>query len=250
MSYTLPKTASAVTGTEWLQALDDAVEAVAGMFYGTSAPSHKNGRLWCDTTTAGAPKVKISLGGSWYTLFDDADQAGGGLVRAVAGAFTTLAPTSAVAASSANDLTRKNEVDARVLGTGPCYIGSISATSTIPLWETPSVCDLVDVRLVAWGAGLAINASNYYIFEVWNATAGNALQGGTVGPAPTGTLLTASTYSPGGTAFVADTWRSLSLDQNNAGLAAGSSIQLRTTKVGTPAALTTVAAILRYRVRT
>ncbi len=250
MSYTLPTTASAVTGTAWLQALDNAVEAVAGMFYGTSAPAHKNGRLWCDSTTVGAPKVKISIGGAWYTILDDADAAGGGLVRAVAGAFTTLAPTSAVAASSANDLTRKNEVDARVLATGMSYIGSVSATSTIPLWEAPAVCDIVDVRLVAWGAGLAISATNYYIFEVWNATAGNALQGGTVGPPPTGTLLTASTYSPGGTAFTADTWRSLSVDQNNTGLAAGSSIQLRMTKVGTPAALTTVAAIIRYRVRT
>lgn len=249
MSYTLPITASAVTGTEWLQALDDAVEALAAMFYGTSAPTHKNGRLWCDTTTAGAPKVKMSLGGSWHTLFDDADQAGGGLVRAVAGAFTTLAPTSAVAATAADELTRKNEVDARVLATGAAFIGSISATATIPLWETPALCDIVDVRLVSWGAGLATSGSAYYVFEVWNATAGNALQGGTVGTPPTGTLLTASTYT-GGTAFVADTWRSLSVDQNNVGIAANSSIQLRTTKVGSPAALTIAAAIIRYRVRT
>lgn len=249
MSYTLPKTASAVTGTEWLQALDDAVEALAGMFYGATAPSHKNGRLWCDTTTAGAPKVKISLSSTWYTILDDADQAGGGLVRAVAGAFTTLAPTSAVAAAAPSDLVRKNEADARTL-VAMYPLGTISASGTHNIFVCPQAgTTIVDVRLIVTST-VAIDATNYWGVRIYDPAAALSLISGTVGPPPTGALLAASSYSPGGTAFTANTARASGVDQNNTGLAANKVIQLELTKYAAAANLQNLVAAVSYRVTT
>lgn len=247
MAYSLPKTASAVNGTEWLQALDDAVEISEGLFYGTSAPAHKNGRRWLDTTTG--VKLKVSIAAAWVTLLDDATVAGGGLVRAVAGAFTTLAPTSAVAAAAASDLVRKNEADARTL-TAMYPLGTISATGTHNIFVTPQAgTTIVDVGLIVTTT-VAIDATNYWGVRIYDPAAALSLISGTVGPPPTGSLLTASSFSPGGTAFTANTQRASGVNQNNTGLAAGKVIQLELTKYAAAANLVNLVAAVKYRVTT
>lgn len=244
MPYTLPTTPSAVSGTAWLQALDDAVEAVAGMFYGSSAPAHKNGRLWLDTTSGYV--VKVSIGGAWYAILDAANTAGGGLVRKIAGAFTTLAPTSAVAASGATDLVRKNEVDS-IVHQYLVPLGTVDASATFELGDTPQASTAIaDVRFFT-ATAQALSGADYRVLQIYDETGAVSLQSGTLGPPPTGVLLASSNYT-GGNAFAANTWRACGVDQNNTGLAAGRRLSLRVTKVGAPAALAGCLAVVRYKV--
>lgn len=246
MSYSLPTTASAVTVTAWLQALDDSVEIAEGLFYGPTAPAHKNGRRWIDTTTSPVLPMKVSLAAAWVTIFDNVAVAGGGLARVAAAAFTTTAPTSAIAASSASHLVRKNEADSRIRS-HYVLLGTVDATATFELGETPQIASIVDVRLLTPTAQ-AISATDYRSFQVYDETAAASLQGGTVGPPPTGVILAASTFSPGGAAFVANTWRACGVNQNNAALAINHRLTLRVTRTGTPAALTSVLAQVRMMV--
>lgn len=73
--------------------------------------------------TGAADKIPKFTGSGTMSLIDLSS-----LVQAAAGAFTTVPPTSAVAAASANDLVRKNEIDATITSLIIAIAGRLDAT--------------------------------------------------------------------------------------------------------------------------
>ncbi len=73
--------------------------------------------------TGAADKIPKFTGSGTMSLIDLSS-----LVQAAAGAFTTVPPTSAVAASGATDLVRKNEIDATVTSLIYAIAGRLDAT--------------------------------------------------------------------------------------------------------------------------
>lgn len=235
-----------------LQKFYDYVSALDSTFSGASLPTSSPYRV--AVVTGGATEamsIYNQTSGAWKTLFPDTKSTYGGLAAASAGAFTTAAPTSAVAASAATDLVRKGEVDNRNISF-VVRLGTISATATFFLYGCQVVTKIVAVKLLS-STALAINATNYYTFEVFNVTDSVYLQTGTGPAAPTGNRLTASTFT-GGTAITANTLYDLALNQNlgdlSTTLAAGKVIQLIVTKTGAPASLTEVAVEVTVSVKT
>jgi hypothetical protein len=109
--------------------------------------------------TGAANKLPAFSGVGTMTLVDLTT-----LVQAAAGAFTTTAPTSAVAATGANDLVRKGEVDAVVVLLSGYILGKqdvnanlsalaglTGAADKIPKFTGAGAMTLVDLSTIGGG---------------------------------------------------------------------------------------------------
>lgn len=166
-TYNLPFS-GAYTINSALNDLQNAVQSDRSQFSGTSEPTNTVAfQFWADSTLTSL-KIRNAGNSNWISLFPDLTVAGGGLVQAASGAFTTNAPTSSVAASATNELARKGEVDARPLFQ--------TAQMTMPLTTGNQVCcalrnstqvaTILDVTLVGTGTTSGSDGSNYHRFQV------------------------------------------------------------------------------------
>lgn len=245
-------TAPADNANTVFQKIDDYLSALDSTFSGASLPTASAYRIAVVTGGATEPmSIYNQTSGAWKTLFPDTKSTYGGLVAGTAGAFTTAAPTSAVAASGSTDLVRKNECDNRNI-TFTIRLGTLSATASFFLYACNVVTKIVAVKLVS-DTARAVNGTDYWSFGVYNVTDAVYLQSGTGPAAPTGNRLTASTYTAG-TAITANTPYDLALNQNQGDLsttlAAGKVIQLIVTKTGAPPSLAEVAVEVTVSVKT
>jgi len=217
-TYSFPITlASETPNTAWSK-LNDSIDAVATLFEGTSAPSTTYAsQLWHDTSS-NILYIRNQADSGWVTLFSDTTSTSGGLVLASAGAFTTLAPTSAIAATTATHLVRKNEVDAAIYTT-TVNIGGTS-TGNFFIFGAPAAHVISSIKIISDTGTAASDGTNNHHFTVANLTQGNDLHSVAGGKGTDDTEITA------------DTVYDLGVDQNLT-MAAGDVLELQVVDNGT-----------------
>lgn len=222
-----------------LNSLQDACTTLRSVFSGTTEPSSPVPyMLWADTTN-NQLKQRNAGNSDWIILMRDITVAGGGLVVAASGAFTTNAPTSAVAASSSTQLVRKAEVDARQMNQSFAFTPPAS-TGNYPicaLGTNSLVATVVEVTLVSNVSTTASDGSNYHRFNVYRSD-GLSLLTGAVTTFTNGDI---TSYTP---------YR-FTPAQNTA-LTGSATLRLVYDKVGSPTALTgaTVYIVTSYTLST
>lgn len=208
-----------------LSALQDACTTLRSVFSGTSEPSSPVAyMLWVDTTN-GQLKQRNSGNSDWVILLRDITTAGGGNVVAASGAFTTNAPTSAIAASSSTHLVRKGEIDSRPLQETFTFTPPLS-TGNYPIFGLGGDSNVVTISQISIYSNtttVGSDGSNYHRF--------NVLRG-----SDNAQLMTSPAVTNSGEITAYTPYR-LSPTQNTS-LTGTTSIKLVYDKVGSPTALT------------
>lgn len=242
-NYQTVTSASDTAAAAWAK-YNSTIDALVTQHSGSSAPSTTHPyMLWLDTS-GGSAALKIRNGGDsgWITLFDTISKTSGttptgaGLVSGTSAAFTTAAPTSAVAASSATDLVRKQEVDARKEIVA-INLGDISAT-TVFYALCHSAAVTISRAAVVTAASLTSSATDHWEINVRNVTAANYLKAAAydTDPAVDGDLTAAACNDVG-------------LDQNLT-LSADDLLRFEFNKNGSIGNLTSVTVFLEYTLAT
>lgn len=229
--YSFPISITAENSATLAAKLNDTIDALDTGFSGTSAPTVKDWRIWNDTNTPPARKIREPSTASWVTMFPDLRLAYGGLAAAAAGAFITAAPTSAVAATTSTHLVRKAEVDATPR-TVEIHVGTLTAADEKFLLTGLPALTVIDAYIVS-ETGIASDAVNFWTFQVRNLTAAADLR--------------SAPKSTNGAAITADTQYAIGLNQNLS-VAAGAVLELQVGKGGAPSNLQELLVAIRFTV--
>lgn len=224
-TYNFPITlADETPNTAWSK-LNDSIDAAVTMFAGTSAPGTTfAGQLWHDTSS-NILYLRNQADSGWIELLADTTATAGGLVKAAAGAFTTAAPTSAIAASTSTHLVRKNELDAAIYSCVATLEGIANGGENYHIYAAPDAHVVSSIKIISDTTTSGSDGSNNYAFVIRNVTQGNDLYSVSGGKTTNGAEITADTV-----------W-DVTVDQNLT-LAAGDVLELQITENGTATDLT------------
>lgn len=224
-TYEFPITlANETPNTAWTKA-NDALDALATLHEGSSAPSTTfASQLWHDNSN-NILYIRNQADSGWIVLFADTTAANGGLASIAAAAFTTAAPTSETAASSSTDLLRKGEADAAIYSSSLTLEGIVNGGENYHIFAAPDSHVISSIKIVSDTATASSDGSNNYGFVIRNVTQGNDLYS------------VAGGKTTNGAELVADTVWNVTIDQNLT-MAAGDVLELQITENGTATSLT------------
>lgn len=224
---TIPTSGTAQAST--VTTINNNFTALATHHYGASAPSSPTiGYIWHDSDTPSATvnAIKIYDGTDWVEIgrldvTNNKWQAGNAQEFAADVDANGFKITDLAAGTSANDATRKAQIDAMIQMTSVSVDG-IAATVNIPLIAAPSAITISDVKIISDTATTGSGAGDNYTFQIENVTAANNLK--------------ASAKSTNGAEISANTIYAIGLDQNLT-LTTGNVLRLVVTKTGSPTSL-------------
>lgn len=211
--------------------------ALANHHYGASAPSAPTaGYVWQDSDTPSATinAVKIYDGTDWIEIgrvdvTNNKWQIGNATQFSADVDANSFKITSLAAATSANDATRKAQIDAMIQMVS-VSIDGISATANFPLIAAPSAIIISDVKIISDTATTGSDGSNNYTFQVANVTGAVNLR--------------SAAKSTNGAEIAANTIYAVGLDQNLT-LATSDVLRLVVTKTGSPTSLSSAKVIVQ-----
>lgn len=224
---TIPTSGTAQAST--VTTINNNFAALAVDHYGASAPSSPTiGYRWLDSDTPSATvnAYKIYDGTDWIEIgrldiTNNKWQFGNATQFSADVDANSFKITSLAAATSANDATRKAQIDAMIQMTSIAVAG-ISASVNIPLIAAPSAITISDIKIISDTATTGSDGSNLYTFQIENVTAANNLK--------------ASAKSTNGADISANTVYAIGVDQNLT-LATGNVLRLVVVKTGSPTSL-------------
>lgn len=217
----------------------DALQSVATLFSGASAPSSPfAGMLWHDTTN-NLIALRNQANSAWITLIPVSTATAGGFLALTGGtmsgaiAMGSQKVTGLANGTDAGDAVNKSQVDARPQWLS-IPLGTLSATTTAFLVVTRAAITVADVDILS-ASGTTSDGSNNWAIQVDNVT--DTLN------------LRSAAKSTNGAEITANTVYALGLDQNLS-VSANKVLRITLTLTGSPGNLNGALAQLRYTVAT